>query len=364
MKKHIMRIMSRDDWKTKARFIKGRIDAFSRIFKSRKYEAPDDLFFAIEDLPLMGKEYWFLHFCTPGSRQQAILTFGRALDDVKVNRTNVNTRTKRAFDMLLSGIDCASVCWLYCEKKGKIVAIDSGVNLTLEGGAGKKMLKATGKTGTASIIGKYPHYHVQLKKGNKILLNAKVKPTNAGNPFEIIHMLNPPVLRGLGAEMVNYYFDFEGKIGGKNTSGRAYLQKVVAAMPLAPWNWVRIYFKSGASLDFFAAKTLEGSQQGIRVACVCFLEYKGKRIKLGCPRLESWLEGKERRWLLHAKGLYLALSSYAMHGFVMRSKTKFCYDEFLVEVKDFAAKINGKEITIDDVGAGCGIVEDAYGYLF
>jgi len=364
MKKHIMRIMSRDDWKEKARFIKGRIDAFSRIFKSRKYGAPDDLFFAIEDLPLLGKEYWFLHFCTPGSRQQAILTFGRALDDVKVNRTNVNARTKRALDIRISGIDCASVCWLYCEKKGKMVAIDSFAKLTLEGGTGNKLLKATAKGGTASIAGKYPYYNVLLKKGKKTLLSAKVKPPRHGNPFEIIHMLNPPFLSGLGAEMVNYYFDFEGKMGGKTASGRAYLQKVVAAMPLAPWNWVRIYFKSGASLDFFAAKTLEGSQSGMRVACVCFLEYTGKRIKLGCPHLESWLEGKERRWLLHSKELMLSMSSYAMHGFVMRSKTKFCYDEFLVEVKDFAAKTGGKEITLKDVGAGCGIVEDAYGYLF
>ena len=89
----------------------------------------------------------------------------------------------------------------------------------------------------------------------------------------------------LGVVIGSYFFsslcqknyDFKGKLDGKKLSGKAYLQKVVAVLPLAPWNWVRLHFSNGDIVDFFTAKPL-GSKSDMRFACNDYIELNGKRI--------------------------------------------------------------------------------------
>jgi len=343
-------------------FLQSRLNAFKSTFRKKDYKQPDDLFFAIEDLPFIGKEYWFLHFCTPGSKDQVILTFGRALDAVQVNRTNVDKSTKRSVGLKINKIPCAAVVWLYDSKKGKQVILNSQVSLSLKGGSGDKTLEAKKGKSNAKVVGKYPKYEISLLKNNCRIFVANVRPSKNRVPYEIIRMFSQPLAPGLGAAMVNYYFDFKGKMLGRNVHGSAYLQKVIAAIPLAPWNWVRMHFKDGTVVDFFAGKPL--GSDNVKVACVAYLEHKGKRTKFDCPKLDYIGDADERSWTLRGKGFLLCMKSYCVQRFKMRSKTEFIYDEFLVTAANFVAKVNGKTITLDDVGAGSGIVEEASGYLF
>lgn len=378
--------LSNADWLKKAANMRFRMDAMSRFFQSRNYSAQasirsraesvaklfqqrnypdaDELFFSFEDLPMMGKEYWFLHFCVPGSKQQAVLTFGRAEGDVQVNRKAVKANgQKRIVPLPGDAIKCAAVCWMYSDRKK--VVLDSHADVKIGGTGGNKRLCATsGKSNEVCIEGDYPHYRVQLVKGGKKIFSAKVCQPKKGIPFEIVQMLRSPFAKGFGAVMVNYYFDFSGTMDGRKVCGKAYLQKVVAAMPLAPWNWVRISFSGGAGFDFFAAKPFGNTPAEIHFACNDYLEINGKRIRPPSElKLESWFDGEGRKWLLSGKDFYLAMESYSVQPFVMRQKTVFRYDEYLVKVTDFAMKAGGRTYRLSGLGEGSGMVEDASGYL-
>jgi hypothetical protein len=357
-------LMEKDYIKTKTDFLKHRIDAFLRMFKNKSYEEPDDLFFAIEDLPLTGKEYWFMHFCVPDRKDQVVLTFGRALDEVSVNKTNVDPKTKKAKDELIEGIPCAAVCWAYSEKAGKDVVIDSKVKVNLHGGGGNKLLHAKDGNSYASISGKYPNYHVSFGKGKKTIFEASISKPTTQLPYEIVEILKPKFASGLGAIMVNYYFDFEGRLHGKKIKGSAYLQKVVAALPLTPWNWVRIEFEDGSAIDFFAGKPFGENQTFYMTPNQLFFEHHSKRNYYKDVRFKKFFDGEQMRFLLFSDQFYLVLKSYALQPFIMKSKTTFSYDEYLVEVMDFGAIVDGELIDTQIVGKGSGIVEDAKGYLF
>jgi hypothetical protein len=151
---------------------------------------------------------------------------------------------------------------------------------------------------------------------------------------------------------------------GKSVNGKAYLQKVVATIPLAPWNWVRIEFEKGDSLDYFVGKPL-GDLKGAKMSFLCndYIEIKGKRFKFNDLLLESYMEGERKRWVLSGKNLFLSMESYSLTPFSMKQKTQFQYDEYLVRVTDFYLKIGNKTYTLKEMGQGSGIVEDAYGYL-
>ncbi len=374
----------------KTRQVISRIRAVGRLFKTKHYADPDELFFTFEDLPLMGKEYWFLYFLVPGTKQQTVLTFGRADDGVRVNQTSVDKAGERESDSWMSeegptakkSLPCAAVCWMHDRQKK--VLIDSHAQVTLERAGGKGVDAPVGRGNTARrpggleinrlvassgpkhrvvVEGKYPEYDIRLVDDGKTIFSAHAHPPKAGMPYEIVNLMRTPIVSRFGAVMVNYYFEFEGRMNSKPLAGKAYLQKVVAVMPLAPWNWVRLEFAGGATFDFFAAKPLGNGKRELHFACNDFLEINGRRIKTGQLTLSSWLNGDKRRWLLAGKDFYLAMESFAMQPFVMKQKMTFRYDEYLVVVRDFAMKAEGKTYCLDKLGAGSGIVEEASGYL-
>jgi len=343
------------EWKKKTGELNNKLTEFYRLFKSRKYPTPDDLFFEIEDLPSMGKEYWFLHFCSPPREEQVIFTFGRSVDPVRVNKASVPEADEQ------EGVVCAAVCWLHT-KKGKQVIFDTTTNVRLKKGEKNSIIAEKGD-GKISITGKYPHFDISLEKGGKRIFYAHAAHPRKGHPYEMVNILENPFAPSLGTVMINYYFEFDGVLEGKPMKGKAYLQKVVAAMPLAPWNWVRLEFKNGDSLDFFTGKPL-GDKAGWHIASNAYIELAGRRVKLKGLKLQTWLDGEKRVWLLTNKHLVAVLESYSVQPFIMRQKTVFQYDEFLVRVKAFAFKEGAREYTLDDLGGGVGIAEDASGYLF
>jgi len=341
--------------KKKAGELSNKLSEFYRLFKSRKYPTPDDLFFEIEDLPTMGKEYWFLHFCSPPKDEQVIFTFGRSVDPVRVNEASVPESDER------QGVVCAAVCWLHsCGKKE--VIFDTTTNVRLKKGERNSIIAEKGGS-KISITGKYPHFDISLVKGGRRIFYAHASHPCKGHPYEMVNILSNPLAPRLGTVMINYYFEFEGVLHGKPMKGKAYLQKVVAAMPLAPWNWVRLEFGNGDSLDFFTGKPL-GDKAGWHFASNAYIEIDGRRTKLRGLKLNTWLDGEKRVWSLSSKSLVAVLESYSVQPFIMRQKTVFQYDEYLVRAKAFALRLAGKEYTLSDMGGGVGIAEDASGYLF
>lgn len=344
------------EWEAATKQFSGKLSEFSQLFKTRHYNTPDDLFFTIEDLPPMGKEYWFLYFCTPHSDEQVILTLGRSSDPVKVNGTTVLSSDVHG------GVPCAGVCWYYSKGKKKVV-FDSHAGVSLGGVEGAPhSISAKNRKNGFSISGKYPAYDVRLDVGGRRIFSAKAAPAHGGKHYEMVHMLKNPIAPRLGAWMINYYFDFSGELEGKKLEGKAYLQKVVAAIPLTPWNWIRLEFQSGASLDVFAAKPL-GEAGRVKFAANAYFEHKGERFPLKGLSLESWLSGSRRIWVLSGKNVLAVMESYGVQPFVMRQKTTFRYDEYIVRAKAFAVKFGARELALGDLGDARGIVEEASGYL-
>ena len=352
----ISKILSTREWRAKFEGLSSKLNSFSRLFKTRNYKAPDDLFFSIEDLPPMGKEYWFLYFCTPHGDEQVILTCGRSADSLEVNGAPLAVSKAKA------GVPCAAVCWYFSKGRKKVV-FDSHAKVSLLAMEGaQRGICARNGADRMSISGKYPIYGIRLDVGGRKVFSAKASPAHRGRPYEMSHMLKTPISPRLGAWMINYYFDFKGELEGRELSGRAYLQKVVAAMPLSPWNWVRLEFESGASLDAFVAKPI-GEAGGVRFAANAYFESKGRRHPLRGLALRSWLSGSRRIWVLSGRNLLAVMESYGVQPFVMRQKTVFRYDEYIVRVKSFALKLGPRGIGISELGEARGIVEDASGYL-
>ena len=343
-------------WRKKTAELDRKLSEFSRLFKSKKYATADHLFFEIEDLPTLGKEYWFLHFCAPPREEQVILTIGRSVDPVRVNDTALPEGASHG------SVVCAAVCWLHTIS-GKQVIFDSMANVRLEKGGGKSLLEARNGQSKITISGKYPKFDVELVKVGRRIFSAVATPQKHGKHHEMVNILANPFAPRFGAAMINYYFDFEGVLEGKRLSGKAYLQKVVAVMPLAPWNWVRLQFANGAALDVFTGKPL-GDRSAMRFASNYYFEIHDKRYKIKKVRLETYLEGEKKVWVLSGKNFFCAMESYALQPFVMRQKTTFRYDEYLVRAKAFAFREGRQEYTLSDLGGGVGIAEDASGYLF
>jgi hypothetical protein len=345
------------EWKDKTLKVNRHLESVYRIFKKKHYPTADDLFFELEDLPYLGKEYWFLYFCAPPNKEQVVLTLGRSIEPVKVNDTHVHLNATEG------SVPCAAVCWFYTNKKQ--VVFDSIAEVSIgkrTNGKGIRSLCAENGKSEITISGNYPKYDVELVKDGKRVFTAQAFPPKHGMPFEMVHLLKSPIVPRFGAAMINYYFDFKGELEGKKLQGKAYLQKVVAVLPLAPWNWVRVHFTSGAILDFFAGKPI-GTNSEMHFACNDFLEIKGRRIKMRDLKLTSRLSGDKRLWILSGKHLYCVMESYSVQPFIMKQKTTFRYDEYLVKVSAFAYRDAGGEYSLVDLGEGIGLVEDASGYL-
>jgi len=309
-------------------------------------------------LPPLGKEYWFLHFSAPPEKSQVILTLGRSAEAVRVNSSPLEGVMEKGGK---GSIRCAAVGWLYSGSKR--VLMDSHADVTIQKGRKESALEAKGRDSRVEVRGTYPNFDVSFSKGGTEIFAAKAFAPKSGLPYEMLYILDNPLVPKLSTVLVNYYFDFKGALYGKPITGKAYLQKVIAVMPLAPWNWVRINFASGAVIDFFTGKPF-GDKSEVRFAGNAYFEHEGRRVKLdGRLLLSSCMDGESRIWLLTGKNLFLSMRTYSLQPFVMKQRTVFRYDEYLVKVTDFAYREGGNEHSLTTLGGGTGIVEEASGYL-
>jgi hypothetical protein len=346
-------------WKRSAAPLIERMRSVQKLLKRTDYPRPDDFFFSIEDLPYMGKEYWFLYFVSPGDDRQVVITTGRSQGPVQVNRSKVK---KDADWGKGKNVDCAAVCWMYSGQKE--VLIDSAAVLSMRDESGKHFMSF--KEGESEVLmeGAYPRFDICLKKKGQEVFSVTATAQKTGTPWEMPpRLLSNPVIKGFGAVLVNYYFDYEGTMHDSPVKGKAYLQKVVATVPFTPWNWVRLQFKKGCVFDYFTVSPLGEFSKNKVIPDYAHFEIEGRRYDLKGLKLTSFLDGEERRWILSGKDLFLSMESYSLMPFKMKHRTEFQYDEYLVRVKDFALRIGNKTCTLSETGAGSGIVEDAQGYF-
>lgn len=351
--------ISSASWKKSAASLLSHLRTLQNSLRKKTCGHPDSFFFSMENLPYFGKEYWFLHFVVPGSDEQVVITAGRSQGQVSVNSKKV-AGNKQAAKHNFPIASCAAVCWLYSTHKE--VLIDSIGEVGMENTrAGSRIFFRKGKN-ELSIEGAYPSFSVLLKKGKYEIFSAHATARKKGIKWEMPRILENPITKESGALMVNYFFDFKGRMHKKKIKGKAYLQKVVATIPLAPWNWVRIQFEKNAALDFFTVKPFGDIRPTLHLWSNAFIELKGKRIKLHNLKLSSPASGKNL-WVLKNRHMHLSMQPYSLQRFSMRQNTQFHYNEYLVRVKDFSLQLGGRKYTLKELGQASGIVEDAYGYL-
>ncbi len=303
----------------------GRLDSAARLFAKRGDKGVDEFFYSQEDLPLTGKEYWFLDFVsTKGDKKQLILTFGRSEAETKVNGKRVR---KGKY---------AAVAWAFTNKKRVLFDEVTGVEVK-EGSINSKRFR---------LSGAFPKYEVRVGKRTRLRLTAPKQ----GRAKEKISFF----IRGLGLGLANLFLDCKGELEGAPFSGRCYVQKVVAVVPFMPWNWVRIAFKDNSTLDYFSPKLgLSKSGYEFRRRGNYYHAPSGKSFALKDLRFRR-LPGD--RWLLEGDEFSALFKSYAFEPFEFKGVGGFRYDEYFVECLDLHYK--GKENA-----GGAGIIEDAYGLM-
>ncbi|MEM5782076.1 MAG: hypothetical protein QXD43_02665 [Candidatus Aenigmatarchaeota archaeon] len=351
----ILNLQGYTEWKRKMNQLKKRMKTYLNLFKNKRTTETDKFFYSLEELPILGKEYWFIYLVDKNidKKFQFVLTAGRAANPVKVNSTKLSVKNKDS----LSEIKTATVCWFY--DNSKKVIFDELTSLKIIEDEKNKLL-FTNKDSNILIQGRYPHISIQIFKDNKTIAEFNFSESKSNFKYDMVELLRNSMVKNFGAIWLNYYLNYKGYIFDTKTEGNAYLQKVVAITPLAPWNWARIYFDNDIIFDLFMIKPI-GDNLDIKYQSA-YVEFNNKRYELENINLIGYGKRGEKNWLIYSKDFYIVLKTYSFMPFVLEDKTKFYYDEYLVEVVD--AQIYDKKLkNIKFSNKGIGIVEDAYGYL-
>ncbi|MFA4946378.1 MAG: hypothetical protein WC607_02440 [Candidatus Micrarchaeia archaeon] len=315
----------RDLFEERASALRSRLDSTARLFTKRGDKSVDEFFFSQESLPLTGKEYWFLDFVsTKGDRKQLILTFGRSEAETRVNGKRVCCGKH------------AAVAWAFVDAKRKLFDEVAEVSVKPGSISSKKFC----------FSGAFPHYELHVGKRTHLQLTAAKR----GRAREKLSFF----VRGLGLGLANLFLDFRGELEGTPFEGRCYVQKVVAVVPFLPWNWVRVAFRDGSTLDYFTPK-LGFSKAGyeFRRRGRYYHAPSGKSFELRDLRIKRLPGGQ---WLLEGEGFNALFEEYASEPFKFEGIGGFRYDEYFVECTSlyYKGRVNS---------GGAGIIEDAYGLM-
>ncbi len=381
---------------------KNRVSSLARLLqKPKEFSKADEMLFSFEELPVFGKEYWFLSFAPTAadSLSQLVLTFGRATGEVIVNRKPVREAIAAGTEK-----ECMAIGWRYSGEK-KVFA--SGVQkvraIQAAGNEGKNAIQSSSKNFSFSLSGNYPSYEIQCTgESGKTFFKAKmIRPPAGETPFEFASLF-----KGVfGFQLLNLYFDFQGELEGKAFNGKCYLQKVLGVGPFVPWRWARCVFQNGSVMEFFEMTAPSPSflpKQALD-SWYSFQRPGGKRVttygKIKIDKLEpeeGALQGAQTRWVASSEDgkAFLEASTYAQHTFSFENKAtgKFIYEEHFAKANDFyylaakggaSAKIGKAGVhaggkneaktgalltqielqTMQKTGRGICLFEDAYGFL-
>ncbi|KKG15223.1 hypothetical protein EO98_15520 [Methanosarcina sp. 2.H.T.1A.6] len=313
----------------------------------------DDLLFSFEDLPLFGKEYWFMKFTADdGSRRQFFLTFGRSAGDTEVNgRYVVNSRIKN------DKTDGYCVSWAYDEVK-KNLTDDLGVIEVKD-----KRVTCSSKEMKADFYGSFPKYMLDISSNGQTVCCLDIREPEDNNYNSEVS----EYFKGLfGYRLANLYFDFEGVLFEKDFSGKCYAQKVIVVGPFIPWKWSRIVFMNGSILTYYIPNIEIGGLEYDIHNSMEFYDAETRKMHLfkKAKVYEYPSENGNKRWVITAEEgkVFMVMKSYCKESFSFMNNFNFSYIENLVDVVDFQIETEDKVITLKETGSGLGMVEDTSGF--
>ncbi|WP_094227745.1 hypothetical protein [Methanolobus psychrotolerans] len=324
------------------------------LLKKELNKGIHELLFSFEELPLFGKEYWFMKFtANDGSRCQFFLMFGRSAGDIEVNGRYVeNSR------IINDRTDGYCVCWAYDEVQRKITDHLGVIEVK------EDEVTCSTQDIQANFHGSFPEYTLDISSGGKNICRLDIK-----EPADGIYNseLSENFKSLFGYRVANLYFDFKGVLFEKNFSGKCYVQKVIVIGPLVPWKWSRIVFRNGSILTYYIPNIeFVGLEYNIRN----FMEfYDGdtksiQRFKKAKVH-EYPSEKGDKRWVITAEDdrVFVVMRSYCKEHFNFTKNFNFSYVENLVDVLDLKIETDDKVITLEETGSGLGMVEDTSGFV-
>ncbi|MDW7731550.1 MAG: hypothetical protein SCH66_03855 [Methanolobus sp.] len=331
---------------------KGKVERL--LLKKETNKGIDDLLFSFENLPLFGKEYWFMKFTSnDGSRCQFFIMFGRSTGDIAVNGRYVEN--SRIVDGRTEGY---CVCWAYDEVPRKITED----LCTIEVKAGK--VTCSTKEIQVNFHGCFPEYTLEISGDGKNVCTLDIEEP-ADDKFNTELTEN---FKGLfGYRVANLYFDFKGMLFDNDFSGKCYVQKVIVVGPLLPWKWSRIVFRNGSILTYYIPNIeIVGLEYEIR-NFMSFYDAETKEMYyFKKAKVHEYPSGKgDKRWLITAEDdrVFVVMKSYYKESFKFSNSFNFRYIENLVDVMDLKIETDDKVITLEETGSGLGMVEDTSGFV-
>ncbi|WP_407355506.1 hypothetical protein [Methanolobus sp. WCC5] len=306
------------------------------------------------DLPIFGKEYWFMKFTSnDGSRRQFFYMFGRSAGDIAVNGRYVEG--SRIVDDSIEGY-CVS--WAYDEIYRKITD-DLGMIEVKD-----NKVAWSNKVIQASFHGSFPEYKLEISDCDRKVCSLDIhEPEEDGYNTELMENF-----KGLfGYRVANLYFDFNGELFGKDFSGKCYVQKVIVIGPLLPWKWSRIIFTNGSVLTYYTSNIgVIGLEYEIR-NFMSFYDATTKQMHNFKKAMvhEYPSEKGDKRWVITTEDfrVFVVTKSYCRESFSFTKNFNFSYIENLVDVVDLRIETEDRIITLEETGSGLGMVEDTSGFV-
>jgi len=335
--------------------IKENKDKIERLLLKKEIKRGiDDLLFSFEELPLFGKEYWFMKFTADdGSRRQFFLTFGRSAGDIEVNGKYIEN--SRITEDKTEGY-CVS--WAY-DGVQRSIADDLGI---IE--VKNERVTCISKDTKAEFYGSFPKYVLEISNnGEKICCLDIKEPVDSNYDSELSEQF-----KGLfGYRLANLYFDFKGLLFEKDFSGKCYAQKVIVVGPFIPWKWSRIVFRNGSILTYYIPNIeIGGVEYNIYNSLDFYDAETRKKYSFKKAKVNEYPSEKgNKRWVITAEDgkVFMVTKSYCKESFSFTNNFNFRYIENLVDVADFQVVTEDRVITLNETGSGLGMVEDTSGFV-
>ncbi|MCX6649410.1 MAG: hypothetical protein NTV61_08510 [Candidatus Bathyarchaeota archaeon] len=307
----------------------------------------DRVMFNAEELPPLGKEYWwFLFFDGSGEKpvQMMLLIYRKHGGRMLFNDKEMELRRLGEDEFL--GVTSG---WVFDGEK--LHDLGDG-NVAVHLGGGEIASELSGKKMTLS--GGYPDY--RLRVGNIIDLTMGKGGFLGDRDARGIFL--PP----FGMGWVDIYSGAKGIVLDKPFNGTAHLQKVFGATVYGPFHWGRIVFSNGSTTSFFTLKTGEESETYFHRSLAFYDTARGEVVKFQNPRLK--ITRSEGGWTINGrdgdKELNIVLDAYAEKKFTMKGGGSQVYVEYAVKAREFTLWTGARTVTLKDVGDGVGTIEDAY----
>jgi hypothetical protein len=324
------------------------------LLKKEMKKGIDDLLFSFEELPLFGKEYWFMKFTSnEGSRRQFFLMFGRSAGDIEVNGKYVENS-----EIIDDKAEGYCISWAYDEIQRNITDDIGVIEVKNE-----SVTCATSDI-KAEFYGAFPKYKLEISKDGENICCLDIRePENSNYDSELSEDF-----KGLfGYRLANLYFDFSGMLFDKDFSGKCYAQKVIVVGPFIPWKWSRIVFRNGSILTYYIPNIEIGGVEYNIHNSMDFYDAETKRMHhFKKARVHEYPSEKgDKRWVVTAEEgkVFMVTKSYCKESFSFINNFNFSYTENLVDVMDVKIETDDKVITLEETGSGLGMVEDTSGFV-